>query len=904
MPGAIERINAALSDRYTIERLLGEGGMATVYLAEDLKHHRKVALKILEPALAAVVGAERFLAEIQTTANLHHPHILPLHDSGEADGLLYYVMPWVDGESLRDRLDRERQLPVEEAVRIALAVAGALEHAHARGVIHRDIKPANILLQDGQPLVADFGIALAVGAAGGARLTETGISVGTPHYMSPEQATGDRAVGPASDIYALACVLYEMLVGEPPFTGRTAQAVLGRIISGSFTPAAEVRPKVPAHVDAALRKALEKLAADRFSTADAFAKALGDRGFRYGRVDAQAASREARWRRVVMVTAAVAVVLTGVAGWALLGSGVRQPVARLPLRLPDGHPFGRNHGSNLALSPDGSMLVYVGPASEANGRSQLWLKPRDKLEPAPVPGTEGGYGPSFSPDGSKIAFLVGATPGTQHNQIKVASLTGEPPMTVVEKGVGGDAVTWGGDGNLYYEAYEGGDRGGIMRVPAGGGAPEHATSPDAERGETFHEWPEPLPGSKRMLITVTHTPPSNPSNYDVAVADLAAGTHRVLAHGVVGRYSPSGHLVFVTSDGTLMAAPFDPGAMKLTGDPEPLAQGVAVGLFGSVDLSLADDGTLVYGTGDVASGVRVVWVTRDGTVTPVDPDWKSFMPYPRPALALSPDGTRLAVEKVTEAGFDIWLKELDRGPLSPLTFDDSLDYRPRWAPDGKHIYFLSSKNGQLDVWSLPADGSGVAELLVDLPDSILEVEATPDQQRFLLRVGGDGFDDLVSVRRGDTVETPVVTGPDREMALDLSDDGQWVAYESVTGTGREVYVSPFDDASGVKWQVSTNGGVSPRWAHDGRELFYVDGNGMMMSAQVQRTPSFRVLKRTPLFSVTERQMLNVPGYACWDVAKDPQRFIMMQLVGANRGQRHDLVMVENFFRELKEKVGH
>jgi serine/threonine-protein kinase len=262
VPDPIPRLNAALSGRYMIERQLGEGGMATVYLARDEKHNRKVALKVLKPELAAVVGAERFLAEIQTTANLQHPHILPLFDSGEADTFLFYVMPYVEGEALRDRLDREHQLPVDEAVQIAKNVAEALDYAHEQGVIHRDIKPANILLQAGKPVISDFGIALAVGVAGGGRLTETGLSLGTPHYMSPEQATGDMSVGAATDVYALGCVLYEMLVGDPPHTGSTAQAILGKIVMGDADPVTKHRKSVPAHVEAAIKKSLEKVPAD------------------------------------------------------------------------------------------------------------------------------------------------------------------------------------------------------------------------------------------------------------------------------------------------------------------------------------------------------------------------------------------------------------------------------------------------------------------------------------------------------------------------------------------------------------------------------------------------------------------------------------------------------------------
>ena len=246
MTDPVTRLNAALQGRYKIERQLGEGGMATVYLAKDLKHNRNVALKVLKPELAAVVGADRFLAEIETTANLTHPYILPLHDSGEADGFLFYVMPHIEGESLRERIDREKQLSVEDSLRITQKVAGALDYAHGNGVIHRDIKPANILLNvQGEPLVADFGIALAVAQAGGGRITETGLSLGTPHYMSPEQATGDRDVDPRSDIYALGCVLYEMLAGQPPFAASTAQAVLVKILTTDAPSITTERRTVP-----------------------------------------------------------------------------------------------------------------------------------------------------------------------------------------------------------------------------------------------------------------------------------------------------------------------------------------------------------------------------------------------------------------------------------------------------------------------------------------------------------------------------------------------------------------------------------------------------------------------------------------------------------------------------------
>src|SRR5512142_2978660 len=279
MSGPVDRLATALSERYRIERELGRGGMATVYLAEDLKHDRKVALKVLKPELAAVLGAERFVQEIKTTAALQHPHILPLFDSGAADGFLYYVMPFIDGETLRTKLDRETQLGIDESVRITVAVADALDYAHRHGVIHRDIKPENILLHDGRPMVADFGIALALSAAAGGRMTETGMSLGTPYYMSPEQATAEKEITARSDVYSLASVLYEMLAGQPPHLGGSAQQIIMKIIAEPVAPVTAHRKSVPPNVAAAIDQALDKLPADRFATAREFGDALRDPSF-------------------------------------------------------------------------------------------------------------------------------------------------------------------------------------------------------------------------------------------------------------------------------------------------------------------------------------------------------------------------------------------------------------------------------------------------------------------------------------------------------------------------------------------------------------------------------------------------------------------------------------------------
>ncbi|MEO6923817.1 MAG: serine/threonine-protein kinase, partial [Bryocella sp.] len=306
-----ERLASSLAGRYTIEREIGAGGMATVYLAHDTKHDRDVAVKVLHPDLGAALGADRFLSEIRTTARLQHPHILPLLDSGDADGLLYYVMPLVTGETLRARLDRERQLPVPDAILIAREVADALSYAHGHNVIHRDIKPENILLQDGHALVADFGIALAVQTAGGARMTQTGLSLGTPQYMSPEQAMGEKNIDARSDIYALGAVTYETLVGEPPFTGPSVQAIVARLVTEEPRPISAQRKAVPPYVDDAVMHALEKLPADRFATSAQFAEALAGQGpTTNSRASGSAAHNTARnsaWRRRLQLAGAVAV---------------------------------------------------------------------------------------------------------------------------------------------------------------------------------------------------------------------------------------------------------------------------------------------------------------------------------------------------------------------------------------------------------------------------------------------------------------------------------------------------------------------------------------------------------------------------------------------------------------------
>ena len=460
MTELLDRLTAALSDRYALERELGAGGMATVYAAQDLKHNRKVAVKVLHPELAAIIGAERFLKEIEVTANLQHPHILPLFDSGATDSFLYYVMPRVEGESLRDKLDREKQLSIDESVEITGAVASALDYAHRHGVIHRDIKPANILLHDGQPVVADFGIALALSAAGGRRLTETGLSVGTPEYMSPEQAAGDRSLDARCDVYSLGCVAYEMLLGQPPHTAATAQAVIAKVIIDEPRRITAERKTVPPHVEYAVHRALAKLPADRFASAAEFRDTLSNPNAAVA-WPASVPGDGDTWTRIVVknrwllwAMPLTLVLLAGAAvwGWFRPTTQPQQSLAKFELPYESGMSWqGARHAT--AISNDGSLIAYTG-ATAATG--QLHIRPIDQLKPNRVDGTDGATDPFFSPDGQWVGY-------TTVTGLHKVSLAGGAPVPILEFSDPRGAV-WEPDGAIVF-----GSGSGLWRLPPAGG---------------------------------------------------------------------------------------------------------------------------------------------------------------------------------------------------------------------------------------------------------------------------------------------------------------------------------------------------------------------------------------------------------------------------------------------------
>jgi serine/threonine-protein kinase len=893
---AIARLNEALAGRYRIERRLGEGGMATVWLARDLRHDRQVALKVLRPELAAILGAERFLQEIKTTANLQHPHILPLHDSGEAGGRVYYVvMPYVEGESLRDRLGREKQLPIPDAVRIAREVASALDYAHRHGVVHRDIKPENILLHDGQALVADFGIALAASRSdGGSRMTETGMSLGTPHYMSPEQAMGEREITARSDVYALGVVTYEMLTGDPPFTGSTAQAIVARVVTEQPRSLSAQRHTVPPHVETAVLTALEKLPADRFASAAEFAEALaGERAvtrqLATPALPAGGPGVATAWRRRVLplllaVTAAVA----GAWGW--LRPRPEPSVVRYGLGLPAGQGVMGVVGVNLAISRDGRRFVYLGPGERG---SRLWLRDRGQLDATPLPGTDGAFGPVFSPDGGHIAFSAGA-----NNVLKVVAAEGGPPVTLAEGGPASfGGIAWSDDGWIYFDC---GERG-YCRVRSTGGDPEVIVPLDSARREVGLAWPDVLPGGKRILLRSRRG--TNPDDFDLLVVDLPSGQRHPLTRALLGRYVPPGYLAYVRADGVLMATRFRPGDDALQGPSSQLVEGLRTKALGSVDMAISPEGTLLYVPGAASGGLaEAVRVSRDGGVTPFQPPL-TVSPSVNRGLALSPDGARLALEVFSQQSTDLWVKQLPAGPLSRLTFDGKWNVRPSWTPDGAGLVYISDRAGVAAVWRQRADGSAPAELLLKRPRALWVAGMSRDGRWLVYRENGDSSRDLYALRLGqDTAPIPLLTSRFNEDAPALSPDGAWLAYVSDESGGPEVYVRPFPRTADARWQVSRAGGLAPRWAHSGRELFYESASGEMMVAPVKTGPTFAADEPRSLFAYANRLVPSalVPYY---DLTPDDRDFIMVRFAGTNPDSAAgQIVVVEHWLQDVRAKV--
>jgi len=824
-------LQAALAGRYRLDRQLGEGGMATVYLAEDTRHHRRVALKVLRPELAAVLGAERFLKEIEVTAGLQHPHILPLFDSGafaehdgEAGRRPYYVMPYVEGESLRDRLRREKQLPIAEAVRIATEVAGALDYAHRRGVVHRDIKPENILLHDGSAVVADFGIALAMQQAGGSRLTETGLSLGTPQYMSPEQAAGDRELDARSDVYALGCVLYEMLAGDPPYTGSTLNAVTARKLSEPVPPIRTVRETVPLELEQVVVRALAKLPADRFATAAELAAALTAAGGLVATpstpVPSFAPVAEPRWKR--FIPWAIALAATGMAAALAVGGGAEQAGnLRLSANTPKGtEAYGFGASAAIALSPDGSTLVF---AAGRNDSVRLYARRLDSFEVRPLPGTEGGDSPFFSPDGRWVGFF-----DRGKRELRKVPLAGGTPSTIVgDLGSWPQAGVWGPADTIYFANSPDLQ---ISKVAAGGGPIGKVTSGNPPGG-WFRAPLALLPDGRHLLTLVAGGLPAQ--NHLDAVS-LESGEHQLLLRGAQAGLVVDGHyLVYLPADQPeVRAVAFDAKRLAVSGDPVAVLDSVA---RDPLEVVVSSNGTLAYVPLvrwiDPGTQVQLALVGRDGKVAP-----RKLPGGGGPRF--SPDGRQLVYVTTDRNGPHVAVYDLGRGAERQFRYEGQQMW-PIFSHDGARIVFNASplkSGGYLLLNWAAADGSGRPERL--------PTDTINHQQPFTWAAGGrellytegpntaGDMDLWVAPIDGSGATHPLMNSRANETQPAVSPDGRWLAWMTDASGRPEVMVRRYPDGPDVP--VSREGGVEPAWSGDGREIYFRDvGATSMMVASFE-----------------------------------------------------------------------
>jgi Tol biopolymer transport system component/tRNA A-37 threonylcarbamoyl transferase component Bud32 len=713
-----------LGDRYRILRELGRGAMATVYLAEDVRHRREVAVKVLLPEVAAEIGRERFLREIEIAAALGHPHILPLYDSGEADGLLYYVMPYAEGESLQDRLAREKQLPIDEALRLSREVADALAYAHSRGVVHRDIKPANILLQGGHAVVADFGIARAVSEAGGDRLTRTGTSLGTPTYMSPEQIAGEADLDGRSDLYSLGCVLYEMLAGLPPFSGPTVESVTRQHLVVEPRPVTSIRPAVPAEVAAALQRALAKNPADRFNPVGQFADALGSR---FG--SAAPAGRPS-WIRPLASIAAVGIV-------ALLATVIvrmtRVSDAPLP-SIGSTIQVTRDPGLEVdpAISPDGEMIAFAaGPPT----RMRIQVRALTGGRTLTLTEGEGNYRwPRWSPDGSQLAYqgpdgirVVPRMGGPSRLVARVpeaVTLFSEGSYTPLA------GLTWSPDGRRIAFAGYGAD-GVFVAALDGSGEPVVLSSPPEPHGPAWSPDGSKIAlASGNAVFVFGGAYFGNAGQSSIWVVPVEGGDPIRITEDehmdLSPVWAPDGrHLYWVSDRGG--SRDIYRIALDAHGAPAGLPLRLTTGLdVHTIDLS-PDGRHLGYANLHTLSNVWSMAVPMAGTGSIRDAQPVTSGNQTIEDVDVSPDGAWLAFSSDRGGNPDIYRLRLRSDEPERLTTHPSGDYSPFWSPDGKRIGFHSMRNGNRDLFIMGADGTGLRQVTTSLAHE-LDGDWSPDGQ--------------------------------------------------------------------------------------------------------------------------------------------------------------------------------
>jgi serine/threonine protein kinase/Tol biopolymer transport system component len=883
---------------YEILARIGAGGMGEVYKARDARLNRIVAVKILPDHLAdRAEHRERFDREARTIAGLNHPHICTLYDIGLQDGVAYLVMEYLEGETLAQRLARG-SLPLEQVLQYAIEISGALDKAHHKGATHRDLKPGNIMLTKTGTKLLDFGLAKLKQEASPATphselptehdtLTAEGAIVGTLQYMAPEQLEA-KEVDARTDIFAFGAVVFEMATGKKAFGASSQARVIGAILKDDPPPISSLQPMAPPALDRVVKKCLAKEPEKRWQAASDVCDEL--KWIAEGGSESTLALTTApkgileRWRGGASWGAAFLLLaaVTSSVLWNRKSSSpiISVPVSRIAITLPPDQPLaGLERGPAVALSPDGTHLVY---AARKRGGQQLYLRPLGGLEAQPIPGTEGGTEPFFSPDGQWVGFFA-------DGKLKKVLVSGGEALTLCDA-VDPRGASWGSQGMIIFAPTRGSA---LQKVSDAGGT----VQPFARFGkeeEDSHRWPEFLPSGEAVLFAAFRGG-GNWNNAQISVQSVATGERRDLVQGGTHpHYAPPGHLVYAQG-GTLMAVPFDAQRLVVTGTAAPVQEGVLQSTFsGAAQYSFSVTGALVYVPASVqATQRRLVWVSRSGAERPVAAPARAYR-GPR----LSPNGEEVAVA-VEGQETEIWLYNLSRDTLTRLTFQGSTNYNPVWTRDGKRIVFnsTSASDGGL-FWQL-ADGSGGLERLsnefVGSPYSW-----SPDGQLLAFtRDNGSMGVGIGVLRLGDRMAEPFLRIPFNEGAAQFSPDGHWLAYVSDASGRNEVYVQPYPGPGG-KWEISTEGGTEPVWNPNGRELFYRSGD-KMMAAEIATQPSFSAGKPKVLFAGQYQPSPNITPTANYDIAPDGQRFLMLKLAGQDQAATQ-INVVLNWFEELKQKV--
>jgi Tol biopolymer transport system component len=896
---------------YEILDAIGAGGMGEVYRARDTRLERTVAVKILPAQFSSdPLRKQRFEREAKTISSLNHPHICVLYDVGSQDGVEYLVMECVEGETLAKRLEKG-PLPLEQVLKFAPQIADALDKAHRRGIIHRDLKPGNIMLTSTGAKLLDFGLAkppaplasmatLTATAAKQSPATEQGTIVGTFQYMSPEQIEG-KELDARSDIFSLGAVLYEMVTGLRAFQGKSQLSVASAILEKEPASISSIKPMTPPALDHAIRRCLAKDSEERWQTARDLMLELKWMAEVQGGSPSTVVSRRKFYERMAWgaATALVIVSIFAAVGW---WQATRVAPEHFPMRLsaelPPGARINRFRGSQLAISPDGTLIV-VAEQNKPTGDWHLAMRRLDQGQFEPLSGTDHALMPFFSPDGQWVAFF-------SDGKLKKIAVQGGTPATLCDA-PGPRGGSWGDDGNIV-AAFNGGSSG-LMRIPSGGGVPTEVTRPNTEKGEMAHAWPQVLPGSQAVLFTVYKSGAYEDAEIDVI--SFKNGERKTLYRGgYFGRYASSGHLLFL-HQGTLWVAPFNLRQLTVTTALQPALEEVNSNVNGGGDFDFSQTGALVYVSSEAQSSFpySIWWLDSEGQTKPLQ---ATPGMYENPHF--SPDGKRLAFELASSpARADIWVKDLERDTTSRLTQLPGRNNAPLWTPDGKGIVFGSTRQAAPGIYWIRADGAGEAQRLTD--SKTLQLQAprsfSPDGRRLAyVQFGADIHLEIWTAPVEGDRDHPQLGNAEPFLRTSFSEtqpafspDGQWLAYSSNESGNLELYVRPFPGPGG-KWQISTGGGMYPIWSRDGRRLFFLTPDWhIMVTSYTLKEGSFAAGKPQ---TWSQKQLIYLGGNYPYDLAPDGKRFaVVLNASGTEESEQRpiDSVTVRlNFFDELRRKV--